>query len=67
MSEMSGDTVMDGGRPPFEAGDGVPRPQPTDPDGSVSAGWRKIAAAGDGGWSPIDDAGDDGSPMWRQC
>ena len=55
--------------PPVNIGSApdIARPQPTDPDGSVSAGWRKIAAPGDGGWDAIDDVGDDGSAVWRQC
>lgn len=66
MSEMAGEITPN---PPVNTGSGpgIDRPQPTDPDGSVASGWRKIAPPSDGGWSDIDDVGDDGTPVWRQC
>ena len=51
--------------PVLPPGDSV-RPQPTDAPGSDAAGWRKVGAVTDGGWSVIDDVGDDGAPVWRQ-
>lgn len=56
--------------PPVNTGDGpdVIRPQPTDPPGSRDgSGWVKTDADGPGGWRAIDDVGDDGTPVWRQC
>ena len=50
---------------PVPAGDG-PRPQPTDAPGSPGGGWAKVDAEAVSGWSAIDDAGDDGAPVWRQ-
>lgn len=70
---LSGDTEMTGGRPPLVPHtDDVPRDQPGDAPGSRdSAGWVKCDAytdgEGAGGWSRIDDVGDDGMPLWRQC
>ena len=42
------------------------RPQPTDAPGSDAAGWRKVGAVTDGGWSPIDDVAGSGDAGWRQ-
>ena len=70
---LSGDTEMlDQARPPLApVGDDVARPQPTDAPGSRdAAGWVKADAytdgEGAGGWGRIDDAGDDGMPLWGQ-
>jgi hypothetical protein len=69
---LSDDTLMEQGRPPLGPGPGeVDRPQPQDAPGSRdAAGWVKADAYvdghGAGGWSRIDDAGDDGMALWGQ-
>jgi len=47
----------------------VARPQPTDPDGTVTDGWVKQMPVEPGhGWTAADDiAGADGPAPWRQC
>jgi len=66
--ELTGDTAMQGGRPPLApVMDSYARPQPTDPPGSTSAGWRKTDATGPGGWDAIDDAEGANGQGWRQC
>ena len=67
MAELSGDTEMQSGRPPLAPrSDMVARPQPTDPLGDVSAGWRKLDPHGPGGWDAIDDADGANGNGWRQ-
>ena len=55
--------------PPVNTADApdVLRPVPTDPPGSMAGPWSKGCTDSPGGWDIIDDVGDDGAPVWKQC